>query len=84
MIGSSDLGGLDECSNETREALLTDARLWRSVQVAGRLAFLTDFVAFRILEPLQDGHHGVVTAAGTARGWDRVVEPLRALCVHGG
>lgn len=50
-------------------------------RVAKRFALV--FVAFRILEPFQDRHHGVVSAAGTARGWGRVVEPLRGLCVHG-
>lgn len=83
MIGSSDLGGLGEGSNETREAILTDVRLWRSALVAGRLAFPTDLVAFGTHEPLQDRHHGVVAAAGTARGWAREVEPFRGLCFLG-
>lgn len=69
VIGSSDLGGLGEGSNETREAILTDGRLWSSALVAGRLAFPTDLAALGIHEPLQHRHHGVVAAAGTARGW---------------
>lgn len=48
---------------------------------SGRLVFPTGFVAFGLLEPLQDRHHGAVTAAGTPRERDRVVEPLRGLCV---
>lgn len=66
-IGSSASGGLKEGSSG---ALLTDARLWRSGLVRGGLVGPTCLVAFRVLEPLHDRHHGSVTIAGTARGRD--------------
>lgn len=66
-IGSSASGGLKEDSSG---ALLTDARLWRSGLVRGGLVDPACLVAFRVLEPLHDRHHGSVTIAGTARGRD--------------
>lgn len=73
------MGGLEDGSNRTLVAFLTDYRLCRGASFLSGLVSPTGLVACGALESPHGSHHGGVTTAGTARSRKRrVAEPQRS------